>query len=342
LEGEAVSKHQELMFDELGRLASRAHASGLVLPSGVPVYELSDVASLFGDTWASHCDDAVLKRPPHENMWCEWIVSESHNGSRLSIQHGLILQRFDAMGAAFNSVKNVGDFNAFSRANRGVDPADPATPHYVAAHVMKVIRSSGPVAANFPTGGIMQWPFLLRFSFSPDYRHAVHVGLPIKDDMWEHFGLLYPLVPTFMLTGTDVDDTLMSQVMMCKTTGAWPALMCFALLHCKNVVAEDKAAPHTPKHYLKRGYPPRVSYKVLKIEVPANRKLKSELTPEEMAENTGPKMRWHLCRGHVKTLRHPRWGERVGDQYWCPDHWKGDPKLGTVVKDYKPVPGSPR
>jgi hypothetical protein len=73
-------------------------------------------------------------------------------------------------------------------------------------------------------------------------------------------------------------------------------ILCFALLNCRNVVAED--VHQDKKHPWVRGerdHRPYCSYKVLRLEVPhrlAERPSDAALD----ADDDGPKVRLHLCR----------------------------------------------
>lgn len=324
-------RHQELMFDEIGRIASRNPESRKQFATtyGAPVYELSDVAKLFDGDWQDHLGSEIVKRPPHDKLWCEWEASGGDEKSYVTMRHGMLLTKAtDSLRRTLINASDPSDAELIAR-HRGFNPSADGTNHYVARHFMKLVKgrsSSGRV--TMPVGVIFQIPIIVHIVFSEDFSRVTHGFLPCGEGFRD--------IAMFGVTIAH-PECIDPRVYMSFAGGVWPAIMSFALLHCKNVMTETVSAPGTPKKMIQRGYPPRVSYKVLKIEVPANRKLKTELTGEELAENTGPKVRWHLVRGHFATMHHERFKNR-GGTYWVPAHWKGDAGLGTVVKDYKPVP----
>jgi hypothetical protein len=116
----------------------------------------------------------------------------------------------------------------------------------------------------------------------------------------------------------------------------WVPFMGFALLHCKNVSTEE----HIPNERIARrvkksGQPPRATFKTLRLELPKLDKHKKP-TQEEKEEEDKMRMRLHFCSGHFKNLQNDRYKEK--GLYWWPAHWRGDPELGMVVKDYSLSP----
>jgi hypothetical protein len=109
--------------------------------------------------------------------------------------------------------------------------------------------------------------------------------------------------------------------------------MLVALLHCKNVVTDTwHPDDKTIRRHRKAGNLPPVSYKTLKLTLPATVRPKGE----SGEPNPDDKKRFHLCRGHFKNLTHPRF--KNPGLHWWPSHWRGDPQLGVVHKDYQIQP----
>jgi hypothetical protein len=123
----------------------------------------------------------------------------------------------------------------------------------------------------------------------------------------------------------------------------WVAFASFALLHCRNIIAEDVVpGERIQRECKKHGRPPRITYKVLKVEVPQAAHVRRSYEGDE--DDTGPKVRLHLCRGHFKHLQAERYTNKRGQWIWCPAHLKGSKELGEVNKRYQLAPnpqGSP-
>lgn len=107
-----------------------------------------------------------------------------------------------------------------------------------------------------------------------------------------------------------------------------------SLLHCKNVVTETYTPDAVTLNRHKRaGNLPPVSYKTLRLTVPETVKSRA---PGNGGADPDAKARFHLCRGHFKMLKHPRY--KTPGLHWWPAHWRGDPDAGYVEKDYKLTP----
>jgi hypothetical protein len=118
----------------------------------------------------------------------------------------------------------------------------------------------------------------------------------------------------------------------------WPPFMAFALLHCKNVVVDEHVPDEkTQRRARKAGNPPRVTYQTLRVEVPVASHRRQAIQPGDL-EDSGPRVRFHLCAGHFKHLQSPRYVNKRGQLVWCPAHWKGAKELGEVHKNYQVVP----
>ncbi len=113
----------------------------------------------------------------------------------------------------------------------------------------------------------------------------------------------------------------------------------FALLHCRNIIAETVKSADEPKRIRiggeKRKPPRKCSYHVLRLELPNSIRPRGQ--PSESDEERA-KVRLHLCRGHFKNLQHERYKDK--GWHWWPAHWRGDEELGTVDKIYQPRPAA--
>jgi hypothetical protein len=112
----------------------------------------------------------------------------------------------------------------------------------------------------------------------------------------------------------------------------WPPFMAFSLLHCRNVEAVAHEPTARERRQVERsGNPPRVTYKTLRIKLPeieAGRR-----KPGHPDDEDARHVRFHLCRGHFKNLKHPRY--KNPGWHWWPATWRGSRSLGEVVKRYK-------
>lgn len=115
----------------------------------------------------------------------------------------------------------------------------------------------------------------------------------------------------------------------------------FAFAHCKNVKQHDITAKHGPEEkWCRRQKVPSIVYETLLIPgfVYEGRVVDRDGNLGEIATE---ERRGHLVRGHfaVYTAESPRFG-RPGDfgKFWIPQHTRGNPTYGVVVKDYKVRP----
>jgi len=103
------------------------------------------------------------------------------------------------------------------------------------------------------------------------------------------------------------------------------------LLNCKNVGSTIiNPSPNLNKKRKKFGKQELFSYKILKLELPGEKK-KSIVTEKEAMTH----YRLHFCRGHFKTYtkEKPLLGHGVG-RYWFSATLRGQNKDGFVMKDY--------
>jgi hypothetical protein len=309
-----------------------------------PVYELSDVVCLFRD-WESELAKRVPRRPPHPNLWTEWELTQPTTFGNRLWQVGNLSTWWDKAVA----LESMPDWPriAPSMSSDEVDRIGTAYRKFIeASQELYLVRRflcllRDPVPADDPCSCPYKVPVLAVAPFvylwalrddgkeirghicSWEGRHGCKVDTP-------GFGL-----PSFNPFGEAVHT---GELAVCPVdnshhplVSAWPAFMAFALLHCKNVVVEE----HRPDGRLQRrvekaGNPPRVTYKTLRIEVPKVCAERKRILAG--ADDSGPKVRFHLCSGHFKNLQHPRYKNK--GWHWWPAHWKGSRALGRVNKTY--------
>jgi hypothetical protein len=291
------------------------------------VYEVSEVVPLFPD-WERERDKAVPKRPPHPITWVEWRHTQFAKGGPLYgddwtlavLVHGPGEARRVRdtpppywgkvdIGETFPEGRELYLVEMFSRlegyslppdANEGVRISRKLTLHEIA------------------TTGRFVW------AENPDGTDARQNRLPEKY--------------TFFLTMCVPQDRDAERFHRPIFAEAWPAFMAFALLHCRNVVEEEHAPDeHIQRQCVRHGNPPRVTYKTLKIEVPRATHARQAYEPGD-DQDTGPRVRFHLCGGHFKHLTHPRY--KNPGLHWWPAHYRGSKDLGEVQKTYKLAPRS--
>jgi hypothetical protein len=158
--------------------------------------------------------------------------------------------------------------------------------------------------------------------------HYAHLSHPRKEAIIAQ-GFLDPVdaslgCPMNTLMPHQLGTPLQTDPFFCP----WPMFMAFSLMHCKNVTTElvrpdPKKAAECKKHNR-----PRTSYHVLKLELPKVRYQRSDATAAR-----GPGVRCHIVSGHFKDLQHQRYINK--GLHWWPAHYRGDPELGTVLKDYQ-------
>lgn len=145
----------------------------------------------------------------------------------------------------------------------------------------------------------------------------------------------YSMPPGFLTAadlrgGTPQDDAVSMQ------SFALTATTMFALLHCKNIVEEQHAVSDIiQKRRKKDGKPKRVVYRTLRVEVPHTVKKRADTDPLE--EGSGPKVRLHLCTGHIRHLQSDRYKFKKGQYVFIPAHFRGSEELGRVEGPRKVV-----
>lgn len=343
-----VREHAERMLRKCGpeEFRERDLINLLVLRNCV-VYEVSSIVPLFGD-WSRDKDKAVPKRPPHDPVWAEWRYRDSkdnefyddwtlgvcvgampentrrhflehppkHHGGGVSISEGLradkeyyLVQMFKRLDAFRHDPNNcqakMGDRNvSFEEAER----INRNTLNRPTCDLGTFIWSQ-----NADGSGVH------RFKLFPDLE-----GVSTQQE----------LVARATLFSLDVVGSFGYQPHW-QPADPWPPFMAFALLNCKNVVTEEVVPEERiQKECRKHGRPPRVTYKVLRVEVPKTVHVRQ--TYDGADDESGPRVRFHLCSGHFKNLQHERY--KAKGWHWWPAHWRGSKDLGEVHKRYEITP----
>jgi hypothetical protein len=311
-----------LLWDRLHEAAKRSGAEAYRrgLFHAMPVYELSDVVPLFG-SFAKEAERPIPKRPPHDDMWCEWewTINEDRGGSCLFRFGATIVRcyRSEMAGVDWPAPLDEADENYIAVPFGVLVKPDVLDKDGLSPSALAQIRAAVGVPFALPNG-------LLVMMADGSRRVEVHRTAPKEDNhSFDVFGV--HRAPEAM-GGLDFVQP-----------ATWPAFMAFALLHCRNVVTEEVAPPERiQRECAKHGRPPRVTYKTLKVEVPKTVHARQSY---DGGEDDGPKVRFHLCSGHFKNLQHERY--RNKGWHWWPAHWRGSADLGRVEKRYQPVPAGP-
>lgn len=321
-----------LLYDRVMEAARKSGLKGqndrdtYAIMTACPVYELTDVVPLFDD-WEKCKSLRIPKKPPHSALWCEWLQPEPvesnpviwHMGALIVNKAGvdgcerIWLDAYDGFACVvFRSLVKHGLY--FS----GVDSEKECT------GIRRVLLQD--VRHSF-------------FVFNSDYCEIEHVrrlpmhvsGCSNGDEILEKSRgqTLFGILPFYSNGG---DHTRYH-----PTETPWPPMMAFALLNCKNVVTEEHAVSAKARRMARwRNRPPESSFKTLRVQVPASAQKRGGYSGDG---DDGPKVRFHLVRGHFKNLQHDRYREK--GWHWWPAHWRGDAELGTVKKTYQLV-GSER
>lgn len=125
------------------------------------------------------------------------------------------------------------------------------------------------------------------------------------------------------VSSTWLDDTL-RDIQTC--------LFAFGFANCRNVVQRERGRTNPPKPWQQAGVP-TVRYRVLAVDGRAT----AADDPSEPGDPSAPKRKLslHIVRGHFAryTPERPLFGKYTGT-FWMPQHVRGSPTAGVVVKDY--------
>lgn len=304
------------------------HGKAFCLLADSVVFQLDDVTPLFGD-WEREKDHPVPKNCPVPLAWAEWHHREEGNGDWTDWQIGVSVRSH----ARQEIVRLFGE-SPSSRGGRSLDEFLDGGDLYYACQMFKLVGDSSgmgtiPRHSVHVDPGLFVWrmrsdgsacscfKFVPGFLIDPRGMSRSEVERQMRDA--SIFGL--------SLLASEYPDDVHDQVAY-----PWVPFMAFALLHCKNVTAEDHVPDErTQRRARKGGCYPRCIYKTLRVEVPAHAQRRG--TYDEADGDDGPKVRFHLCRGHFKNLQHERF--KAKGWHWWPAHWRGSTDLGSIAKDYQ-------
>jgi hypothetical protein len=309
-----------LLYDRLFRQVStlpQAFSAWERWFNGVPVFDLSDAASALHDMTESSLETLarhVPKRPPFTSMWVEYTMDRK-------------VYLFDEQGPQADIEANITSGFLFCEASdeesailRAEIPPLGGWMHIYLARPYEVWNTRSHPGTT-PVGAPLQVAKIYAIGFSEDWQKSALSFKHIRPQDCPLRGLTTQVDP-------DTDNSPVDPYEISIP------LSCFALLNCRNVVAEtvhqDKKHPRVKGE---RDHRPYCSYKVLRLEVPHRL---AERSPDAAldADDDGPKVRLHLCRGHFKNLQHERYKNARG-WHWWPAHWKGSADLGRSDKSYK-------
>lgn len=304
----------EMLFDELNRRACKT-GNGESCFRGRTVFDLTSVYEI-SPKWEDHAKSKIPKRPPSDHCFCEWTTRQDHEG------------RVFRMGA---------DMWNYSEVARRLVRGFPKGNHVFSTRLYRkcIHRNKTEDAYRLLENQIeivaCSFSFIFNFDFS-----EVEMQYQVIDDP-------VGVRKAIGFTGINVCvPTVVNEELWLKQEFGNPrlAIMAFSLLNCRNVVTETIKGQPRPRKFIERNYPPYCSYKILKVQVPAKyvaSQQEDDLSDDEEGEKKH--VRLHVCRGHFKQMRSPRF-KRQGEWYWVPQHLRGTKELGTIVKDYKLVDSS--
>jgi hypothetical protein len=142
------------------------------------------------------------------------------------------------------------------------------------------------------------------------------------------------IVLDLMDGGSVIGRPMPPQPETAMVNAAWHLAYFLAILHVKNIVVEE----HVPSVKMqrarcRRGRPPFVTYKTLRVVSPGS------AAPRD-GERRPPthSVPFHLVRGHFShySEERPLFGKYPGT-FWIPAHARGNSEVGTVLKDYDVV-----
>jgi hypothetical protein len=347
-----VLEHAERRLRNMGpdKFGSRNHENLAALRAAA-AYEISSVATLTDD-WPREKDKAVPKRPPYDPVWAEWRVRNPFQNDRFYEEwtFGALIWSFPeetrkrlverppvcANGGAGLAAELTADkehyaVQFFKRLDAfRHDPDEYRALFHEESLSFEEVEQISRERLKIPTCE----PDAFIWSQYPD-GSGVH-GFSCTPQAREGAG---------ELEAAKLETVFFLEHAHWQMADPWPAFFAFALLNCKNVVTEDVPPDERlQRECRKHKRPPRVTYKVLKVEVPKSAHSRQSYDHAE-DDDTGPKVRFHLCSGHFKHLQSERYVNKRGQWIWCPAHGRGSKELGEVKKTYRLTPnqqgGSP-
>jgi hypothetical protein len=346
-----VREHAERVLRRVGpETFGKRNLQELASLRACVVFEVSDVVPLIKD-YARDKDKALPWRPTHDPVWAEWRCRDASEDGRfydawtlgVSIRclgeemRKLLAQeppRWDG-AAAFVAALAAGREHYIVQMFKRLDAFCHDPNNHQAQTALEPLSFEESERANRESLntpacdlGFFVW------SHNPDgsgvYQHKFYPGIPEGAGKLE---AARSMSLFFLRLGGCVNHLEHWGVI-----NPWPAFMSFALLHCRNILAEDVVpGERIQRECKKHGRPPRITFKVLKLEVPQTAHVRRSYEGGE--DDSGPKVRLHLCRGHFKHLQAERYTNKRGQLIWCPMHLKGSKELGEVHKRYQLTPG---
>jgi hypothetical protein len=370
-----VREHAERTLRHMGPEAfGKRNLQDLADLCDCQVYEISDVVSLVED-YARDKDKALPRRPPHTRVWAEWRCrdatedGQSYDAWTLGAlvrplgeeARKLLVERPPAPDGTEALAETLGPAWGGPVSTEAFVAAMAPGRECYAVQMFKRLDGFRHDPKNYQAqlGGAS-------VSFEESDR-AIREGLnkPACDIgflVWSHNNdgsgvyrhKFYPRVPE----GADALEAARANTFFFlrlagsfdyrehwQVVDPWPAFMAFALLHCKNVIAEDVVPAAKIQHQCrKHNRPPRITFKVLRIEVPKTAHARQSYEGGE-DDDAGPRVRFHVCSGFFRHLQSDRYVNKKGQWVWVPAHWRGSKDLGEVNKRYQLTPnrqgGSP-
>ena len=264
------------------------------------VYEITDCLGITSEIGPNKIIEEMPKRPPHEDVWCEYTIKL---GSEMVVSVGIWIlsdkdsEYFEANAKQYEELRKRFQHQYVCNAFLRVD----ALP--------KTVKKPSILGELY-----LSSHFCLYVMDEIGIDGALNIGPVMHRDFF---------IKTFGLK-----EVLPQGILHKADHLIWPAFMSFALLHCKNITTSI----WTPGEILqksrrKAGKPKRVCYRTLKIQVPQNQ-LRTEST---ISNDAGPKVKLHLCRGHMRHLTADRYKAKKGEWIFIPAHFKGNKSFGEVV-----------
>lgn len=269
------------------------------------VIKADNVAHYFYEVDAK--DDWDLKSnfpniaPPFERCWIEWEVSK-HLHVDDKFLDNRVSELVDRMGALVIAA---------------VAPADQPDIKWGLEILMFSELASGIIAGPIFDAALLVGP-----------NGQFH---PISESENQYY---YMRLPSHGRSQSELDNlpTETREQLTSIIVFAYPALLTFCFLHCKNVdLITNNPPPKLSHAYQKRHKQPLVQYKTLDIQP-----IREILKREGDSEKTGLKMALHICRGHFKDFSKGKglFGRYKG-MYWWESQVRGSGVEGIVVKDYR-------
>jgi hypothetical protein len=356
-----IHEHAERLLRRMGLEAfGKKNLQDLADLRECTVYEVSDVVHLVKD-WERDQDKQIPKRPPHDLVWAEWRYRDASEDGRFyddwtmgacvkplgEATRKLLAEQPPASDGIEASAETLAP--AWGGPEAFVAALAPGREHYLVQMYKRLDAfRHDPNNCQAQLGGeLVSFAESERTNRESLNRPACDIGCFIWSHNPDGSGVyrhkFYPRIPE---DADAVGAARAMSVFFLPLAGSfdylahwqwvdpWPMFMSFALLHCRNVVTEDVVpGERIQRECKKHGRPPRITSKVLRIEVPQTAHARRSYGDGE--DDAGPKVRFHLCRGHLKHLQSERYTSKRGQWIWCPAHWKGSKELGVAHKSYR-------